>query len=121
MIPAVAGAQAPTYITQWGTFGSGNGQFNNPIAVAVDASGNVYVADQINERIQTFTSSGAYLTQWGTLGSGNGQFNEPIGVAVDALGNVYVGDAGNHRIQKFGVLPTPTMSTSWGRLKRLYR
>jgi DNA-binding beta-propeller fold protein YncE len=62
-----------------------------------------------------------YLTQWGTFGTGNGQFNQPTGVAVDGSGNVYVADPGNHRIQKFGYLPVPAQSTSWGRIKSLYR
>ncbi|MBI4200532.1 MAG: 6-bladed beta-propeller, partial [Chloroflexi bacterium] len=69
--------------------------------VAVDASGNVYVADQENDRIQKFTSGGLFLAKWGSFGSGDGQFNEPRGVAVDAAGNVYVADYGNDRIQKF--------------------
>jgi hypothetical protein len=44
LIPGLASAQAPDYITQWGgTRGSGNGQFNVPSGVAVDGSGNVYV------------------------------------------------------------------------------
>jgi hypothetical protein len=62
-----------------------------------------------------------YLTQWGTLGSGNGRFKNPAGVAVDAFGNLFVSDAGNSRIQKFGSLPVPTKSTTWGRLKARYR
>src|SRR6185369_13103021 len=49
-----AAAQAPPYLTQWGTFGSGDGQFNYPQGVAVDATGNVYVADSRNDRIQKF-------------------------------------------------------------------
>jgi DNA-binding beta-propeller fold protein YncE len=81
----------------------------------------VYVADSGNNRILMFTSSGAYLTQWGTRGTGNGQFNRPYGVAVDGSGNVYVADTNNNRIQVFGSLPVPTKSTSWGRLKWLYR
>jgi tripartite motif-containing protein 71 len=71
--------------------------------------------------VEKFTSSGAYLAQWGSLGSGPGQFQHPLGVAVDAGGNVYVADAGLDRIQVFGVPPTPTKSTSWGRIKALYR
>jgi DNA-binding beta-propeller fold protein YncE len=62
-------AQAPPYLTQWGTSGSGNGQFNGPAGMALDASGNVYVADLGNNRIQKFTGAGVYLTKWGTLGS----------------------------------------------------
>jgi DNA-binding beta-propeller fold protein YncE len=62
-----------------------------------------------------------YLMQWGSYGAGNGQFRNPYGVATDAAGNVYVADIGNHRIQKFGAVPTPTKTTSWGRLKRMYR
>ena len=78
--------------------------------MAVDASGNVYVADSGNHRIQKFTSTGTFITKWGSLGSGDGQFNEPGGVAVDALGNVYVGDSNNFRIQKFALRAAPELS-----------
>jgi DNA-binding beta-propeller fold protein YncE len=90
-----------TFITQWGTAGNGNGQFNGPIGVATDASGNVFVADCQNNRIEKFRGDGTYLTQWGSLGAGPGQFNGPTGIATDAGGNVYVADTGNGRIQKF--------------------
>ncbi len=110
-----------TFLTQWGSYGNGDGQFRQPHGVAVDASGDVYVADTGNHRIQKFTGTGAYLTQWGSYGSGNGQFSQPWGVAIHATGDVYVVDTNNDRIQVFGVLPTPTTSTTWGRLKALYR
>ena len=90
------------FVTQWGSQGSGNGQFNNPNGVAVDGNGNVYVADTWNRRVQKFSSSGAYITQWGSLGNGDGQFNQPYGIAVDASGtHVYVTDAALCRVQEF--------------------
>jgi len=110
-----------TYLTQWGSAGSGEGQFNIPRGVAVDAAGNVYVADTDNHRIQEFTNTGNYVAQWGSEGSGDGQFSYPWGVATDAAGYIYVADTNNNRIQKFGHLPTPTKPTTWGRLKRTYR
>ena len=76
------------------------GQFKYPYSVAVDGSGNVYVADTENHRIQKFGPDGTFLTQWGSLGSGDGEFNRPYGVAVEG-GFVYVADTNNHRIQKF--------------------
>ena len=77
----------------------------------MDGSGNVYVADYGNHRIQKFTSGGTYMTQWGTLGTGNGQF-QSLGVAVDGSGNVYVADSYNNRIQKF--TSSGTYLTQWG-------
>ena len=71
--------------------GTGNGQFSNPIGVAVDSSGNVYVTDANNNRVQKFTSTGNYITQWGHFGNQNGNFTSD-GVAVDSSGNVYVAD-----------------------------
>jgi tripartite motif-containing protein 71 len=112
MIPAVAGARGPTLLYEWGNFGTGDGEFIAPQGVAVDGSGNVYVADCDNPRIQKFDSGGGYFAQWGTSGSGNGQFASPIGVAVDAGGNVYVADNNNHRIQKF--TSDGTYLTQWG-------
>ena len=100
------------FVTAWGSHGSGDGQFYHPYAVAVDSSGNVYVADQANNRIQKFSSTGSYITQWGSLGSGNGQFNNPYSVAVDSSGNVYVSDYLNNRIQKFS--PAGSYITQWG-------
>lgn len=92
---------AGTYSIYWGETGSGNGEFNGPEAAAVDSSGNIYVADKSNHRIQKFNSSGVFLLTWGGSGSGNGQFNNPEGIAVDSSNYVYVADTGNNRIQKF--------------------
>jgi tripartite motif-containing protein 71 len=94
--------QTYTVQTQWGTLGSETGEFNEPTGVAVDSSGNVYVADTGNSRIQKFTPNGGFLAAWGTSGSGDGKLKEPLGVSVDLAGNVYVVDSGNQRIEKFG-------------------
>jgi tripartite motif-containing protein 71 len=105
-------SETRTYLTQWGC--------SYPVGVAVDGSGNVYTACYYSDLVQKFTTDGTYLTQWGTSGNGDGQFHGPHGIAVVAS-NVYVTDVNNNRVQVFGSLPVPTQSTSWGRIKSLYR
>ena len=87
-------------VKQWGSSGSGNGQFSNPSGIAIDSSNRVYVADSNNDRVQKFDNNGTFIKQWGSSGSGNGQFSNPHGIAIDSSGNVYVADSGNKRIQK---------------------
>jgi len=89
------------FMSTWGSFGSGDGEFNHPRGIAVDNSGFVYVADMDNDRIQKFTSDGQFMSMWGSSGSGDGEFYYPMGIAIDNSGFVYVADYGNHRIQKF--------------------
>ena len=55
-----------TYQRQWGTEGSGDGQFKTSFGVAVDGRGNVYVADTYNNRIQVFASSTVQTTDAST-------------------------------------------------------
>ncbi|WP_218250999.1 hypothetical protein [Candidatus Magnetobacterium casense] len=57
--------------TKWGSSGSGDGQFNNPRDIAVDSSGNVFVTDGENDRLQKFDSKGQFIAKWGSSGSGN--------------------------------------------------
>jgi|GEM_PF-5512599 len=85
----------------FGSYGSGNGQFITPYDVAVDSSGNIYVSDMYNNRVQKFDSSGNYVSQFGTSGTGNGLFNAPRGIAIDSSNNIYVAESDNNRIQKF--------------------
>jgi sugar lactone lactonase YvrE len=83
-------------------------RFNTPYGVAVDSSGNVYVADEGNQTIRKITSGGVVTTLAGTAGSdgstdGTGsaaRFQSPLGVAVDDAGNVFVADTFNHTIRK---------------------
>jgi len=106
-------------ITQWGSqcqlpgFGCvdsdgagplefGDGQFWIPRGVATDASGNTYVVDSTNHRIQKFDSNGSFLLKWGSPGSGDGQFQWPWDIAVDSETNVYVTDIlNNQRVTKY--------------------
>jgi hypothetical protein len=89
------------FVTSWGTTGSQAGQFDFPVDVAVDGSGYVYVVDEMNFRVQKFTSEGVFVGEWGSRGTGEGQFQYFEGIAVDDVGNVYVADSGNGRVQKF--------------------
>jgi DNA-binding beta-propeller fold protein YncE len=109
---AASSVGAIGFVDEWGESGSGAGQFGFPVSVAVDSAGTVYVADSENDRIQTFTESGAFLGEWGASGSGPGQFATPESIAVDASGNVYVADKGNYRVQKF--TSTGAFVSQWG-------
>ena len=81
--PVPTGTPQHPFLREWGFYGSTNGDFDGPSAIAVNAAGTtVYVADQDNNRIEAFTPSGSYLTQWpATL---------PAGLAVEAGGDVVV-------------------------------
>ena len=101
----------PSFVSAWGA--PGNSSFNLPQGVAVDTSGNVYVVDTEDHRIQKFSSTGTYLTQWGMPGyGGNNELHQPQDVAVDQSGNVYVTDIGVSRVVKF--TSTGTYLTQWG-------
>ena len=102
------------FVTKWGanggdgTCGENNGEFDSPYGVKVDGSGNVYVVDEDNDRIQKFDSNGTYISQFGGFGNleigpsnDNGKFNAPRDMAQDSHGNIYVADGTNNRIQKF--------------------
>ena len=84
------------FITKWGandgdgTSGAGDSEFNNPRGITTDSSGNVYVADMGNGRIQKFDSSGTYISQFAC----NAQ-----SVALDSFGNIFI--VGSEEIQKY--------------------
>jgi sugar lactone lactonase YvrE len=91
--------------------GTGNAaRFNNPVGVAVDANGNVYVSDGFNSAIRKVTPTGVVTTLAGAAvfnyilfadGTGtNAEFNYPYGLAVDSSANVYVADGNNETIRK---------------------
>ena len=89
------------FISKFGSYGTGDGQFEDPTGLAFDATGNIYISDQYNHRIIKFDSSGIFVSQFGSYGTGDGQFNYPQGIAIDSTGNIFVADTYNHRIQKF--------------------
>jgi DNA-binding beta-propeller fold protein YncE len=91
--------------------GTEKAEFDSPTGIAVDANGNVLVADTNNDRIEKFSPSGTFLSTIGTKGRGRGQLAEPNGIAVDRAGNIYVAEVGDHRVQKLA--PDGTFIGEW--------
>lgn len=83
-----------------GKRGNKNGELNLPRDIAVDDSGNVYIVDGGNFRVQVFNRDGEFVQQIGKLGRQYGDFARPKGIAIDKQNNIYVSDAahGNYQI-----------------------
>ncbi|MEA3210598.1 MAG: hypothetical protein QOE70_3655 [Chthoniobacter sp.] len=132
LVPLVMAQPAKGEYWTWTNFAGSNGgpghadgtgaaaRFYNPCGLAVDANGNVYVADGGNSTIRKITAAGVVTTLAGTAGlegsadgtGGAAQFKGPTGVAVDVNGNVYVADSGNGTIRK--VTPAGVVTTLAG-------
>jgi streptogramin lyase len=88
------------FISQFGSAGTGPGQFNGPHNITVDNLGNIYVIMK-DDRIVKFDQTGQFLLQFGSTGTAPGQFEVAEATAVDGSGNIYVSDLKNNRVEKF--------------------
>ena len=107
VLTRVAGNSRPGYSGDGGPATAA--QLHTPEGLAVDADGNLYIADTLNQRIRKVSPDGTITTVagTGTRGySGDGalatsaQLSDGIGIAVEASGNLYIADSGNNRIRK---------------------
>jgi len=84
-----------------GSFGNGPGQFCQPLGLAANKHGQIFVSDSTNHRIEKFTADGRFLHMFGVNGTKNGCLVYPEGIALLGEDKVFVADRGNHRIQVF--------------------
>jgi len=101
-----------TFIRQWGGTGTGDGQFTDPIDVAVGPTGLVYVVDDVRDDIQVFSPEGSFLSKVGGHGSADGQLDQAGSVFVGPDGTLYAADTGNGRVEAWA--PDGTLLWSLG-------
>jgi NHL repeat len=94
-----------SFANKWGSEGVGFGNFAQPLAIAIDSNGDVYVTDttSVSNQIQKFTNNGTFITSWNVLGTGEGTFTNARGIGIDSANNVYVTGGGSPvtAVQKF--------------------
>ena len=117
VITTVAGTESGSYLYGGDGGAATAAQLNFPRSVALDGSGNLYIADSGNHCIRKVDTAGVISTVAGigTIGTGGfsgdggaataARLNSPSSVAVDESGNLYIADAGNNRIRKLTPLP----------------
>ena len=84
-----------------GRRGDGDGEFNFPTSVSLDAQGRLYVVDSANNRIEIFDPEGKFLWKFGRAGDQIGDFARSKAVAIDRFGNIYVVDSRWSNVQIF--------------------
>jgi streptogramin lyase len=89
------------FITEWGSNGTGLGQFISPDGIAIDSQDNIYVSDHDMSRIQKFDSDGNFIKMWNYTNVTESKLGHMDFMTVDTWDNVYLADANNHRVQKF--------------------
>lgn len=87
------------YLMEWGTRGSGPGEFNLPHTLVIDQRGRLLIGDRGNERIQIFDQEGNYITEWD-------QFGWPSGMFIDQNDILYVADYQSLRGVTYGSAET---------------
>jgi bifunctional DNA-binding transcriptional regulator/antitoxin component of YhaV-PrlF toxin-antitoxin module len=85
-----------TFVTKWGTNGSGDGEFRRLLGIDRDSSNNIYTVDQDNINIQKFTSNGTFLKKLVSM-----EFSKLEDIELDSRDNIYVTDRNKHMILKF--------------------
>ena len=96
------------------TIGEVKGQLIRPIGVACDNAGQLYVADNGNDRVQVFTLDGEFVTTIGTKSNGDGEFNELTRLVLSSTGLLFVCDTGNKRVQVFDTQRNHQFQYSFG-------
>src|SRR5262245_46263246 len=80
-------------IKSWGKLGTGQGEFDQPHALAMDSKGRLFVGDRNNNRIQIFDVDGKFLEEWK-------QFSRPSGIYIDKSDNIYVADSESESVSR---------------------
>lgn len=101
-----------TFLREWGAEGSGEGEFDKPAGITVDAQGRVYVAEGGNQRLQIFDSDGRFVAAWRPADTERALFWDLADVAVDDAGLIYVSDYGNNQV--FLLDPELAVVGRWG-------
>ena len=81
------------FFGDFGTYGTGPGQWVWPAGIAADSQQRLYVSDEWNQRITVFDKQGNLLDEWGEAGAAEGQLNRPSGLAFDAEEHLLLVDA----------------------------
>jgi streptogramin lyase len=106
---------SPIFSSSFGSFGSGNGELREPEGgLAVDGSGDVWVSDTENSRLEEFNSKGEFVRTAGSYGEGADQFFSTYGLTIDSKGDLWATDTGNERVEEFNSEGVFLKMFGWG-------